>query len=481
MYKLAINRPITTLMYIVTLVIFGFMSFKSMPSALFPNIDFPMVTVKTIYPGAEASTIESQVTDKIEEAISRIGGIDSVTSSSSEGVSVVMIKFFLERDINEATNDVRDKVAAVLLPKDAKMPLVSKLDIGGASIINIFLTAQNDSIKNLMLFADEKVKPTLQKINGVGGINIIGYKDREIKIYPDPQLLNKFGITVAELNRIIASENVKIGGGKLISSTKEFTLKTKADALSINELKNIKIKDNIKLQDIATVVDAMSDAKSYASYNGVEGVMLEVQKISGTNTIDIVQKVKDAVPKITKLAGDKYEVKILNDTSPFIIASLEHVQFDLIYGSLLAVIIIFFFLRNMTITFVSALSIPASIYGTFALMDYMGFDLNKMTLIGLTLAIGIIIDDAIVVIENIYKKMEAGMDKFEAAVEGTKEMAFTILAISAMLLAVFVPVSFMSGIVGKFFESFAMTVGFAVIISYSVALSFIPSLSARVL
>ncbi|PHS41324.1 MAG: acriflavin resistance protein [Sulfurovum sp.] len=481
MYKLAINRPITTLMYIVTLVIFGWMSFKSMPSALFPNVDFPIVTVKTVYPGAEASTMESQVTDKIEEAISRIGGIDSIRSTSSEGVSVVIVKFFLKRDINEATNDVRDKVAAVILPKNAKMPLVSKLDIGGASVINVFLTAKNDSIKNLMLFADEKVKPALQKINGVGAINIIGYKDREIKIYPDPKQLNKFGITVAELNRIIASENVKIGGGKLISSTEEFTLKTKADALSIMELKNIKIKDNIKLQDIATVEDTMSDAKSYASYNGVEGVMLEVQKISGTNTIDIVQKVKDALPNIEKMAGDKYEVKTLNDTSPFIIASLEHVQFDLIYGSFLAVIIIFFFLRNMTITFVSALSIPASIYGTFALMSYMGFDLNKMTLIGLTLAIGIIIDDAIVVIENIYKKMEAGMDKFEAAVEGTKEVAFTILAITAMLLAVFVPVSFMGGIVGKFFESFAMTVGFAVIISYTVALSFIPSLSARVL
>jgi len=481
MYKLAINRPITTLMYIVTLVIFGLMSFKSMPSALYPNIDFPMVTVKTVYPGAEASTIESQVTDKIEEAISQIGGIDSVTSTSSEGVSVVMVKFFLERDINEATNDVRDKVAAVILPNDAKMPLVSKLDIGGASVINLFLTAKNDSIKNLMMFADEKVKPALQKINGVGGINIVGYKDREIKIYPNPKLLNKFGITVAELNQIVASENVKISGGKLISSTKEFTLKTKADALSINELKNIKIKDNIKLQDIASVEDSMGDAKSYASYNGVEGVMLEVQKISGTNTIDIVQEVKDAVPNIKKLAGNKYEVKTLNDTSPFIISSLEHVQFDLIYGSFLAVIIIFLFLRNMTITFVSALSIPASIYGTFALMDYMGFELNKMTLIGLTLAIGIIIDDAIVVIENIYKKMEKGMNKFEAAVEGTKEMAFTILAISAMLLAVFIPVSFMSGIVGKFFESFAMTVGFAVVISYSVALSFIPSLSARVL
>ncbi len=481
MYKLAINRPITTLMYVITLVIFGLMSFKSMPSALFPNVDFPMVTVQTIYPGAEASTIESQVTDKIEEAISRIGGIDSIISTSSEGVSVVMVKFFLSRDIDEATNDVRDKVSAVILPRNAKTPLVSKLDIGGASVINIFLTAKNDSVKNLMLFADEKVKPKLQKINGVGAIKIIGYKDREIKIYPNPNLLNKFGITITELNQIVSRENVKIGGGKLISSTKEYTLKTKADALNIEELKNIMIKDDIKLKDIARVEDGMSDAKSYASYNGVEGVMLEVQKISGTNTIDIVQRVKDSLPLLQKLAGDKYEVKTLSDTSPFIINSLEQVRFDLIYGSFLAVIIIFFFLRNMTITLVSALSIPASIFGTFALMDYMGFDLNKMTLIGLTLSIGIIIDDAIVVIENIYKKMEDGMEKFEAAVEGTKEMAFTILAISAMLLAVFIPVSFMSGIVGKFFESFAMTVGFAVIISYSVALTFIPSLSARVL
>ena len=481
MYKLAINRPITTLMYIITLIIFGMMSFKAMPSALFPNIDFPIVTVKTIYPGAEATTMESQITDKIEEAISQIGGVDSVTSTSSEGVSVVIVKFFLERNIDEATNDVRDKVSAVILPKDAKTPLVSKLDIGGASVINVFLTAKNDTIQNLMVFADEKVKPKLQKINGVGAINIIGYKDREIKIYPNPDKLNKFGITVEELNQIIAKENVKIGGGKLIATTKEFTLKTKADALSIDELNNIKIKENLRLEDIARVEDGLSDAKSYASYNGVEGVMLEVQKISGTNTIDIVDRVKESLPELEALAGDKYEVKTLNDTSPFIIASLEHVKFDLIYGSFLAVVIIFLFLRNLTITLVSALSIPASIFGTFALMSYMGFELNKMTLIGLTLAIGIIIDDAIVVIENIYKKMEAGMTKFEAAVEGTKEMAFTILAISAMLLAVFVPVSFMSGIVGKFFESFAMTVGFAVIISYSVALTFIPSLSARTL
>jgi len=452
-----------------------------MPSALFPNVDFPIVTIKTIYPGVEADTIESQVTEKIEEAISRIGGVDSITSTSSDGVSVVTVKFFLERDIDEATNDVRDKVSAVLLPKDAQTPLVSKLDIGGAPVINVFLTAKKDTLQNLMVFADEKVKPALQKINGVGAINIIGYKDREIKIFPDIYKLNKFGITVKELNDIVTRENVKIGGGKLITKTKEIILKTKADALSVAQLQNIIIKDDLRLKDVAKVVDDLSDAKSYSSYNGTPGVMLEVQKISGTNTIDIVNRVKATVPQLKKMAGKKYGVATLQDTTPFIIHSLEDVKFDLIYGAFLAVVIIFGFLRNFTITLVSALSIPISIFGTIALMNLMGFDLNKMTLIGLTLAIGIIIDDAIVVLENIYKKMEAGMGKFEAALYGVKEMAFAILAISAMLLAVFLPVAHMSGIVGKFFESFAMTVGFAVIISYTVAMSFMPSLSARVL
>ncbi len=481
MYKIAINRPIATLMYAFTLVIFGYLSFKSMPSALYPNVDFPIVTIKTIYPGADASSVESQITDKIEEAISSIGGVDSIVSTSSDSASVVMVKFFLDRDINEATNDVRDKVSAVTLPKDAKTPLVSKLDIGAAPVIKVFLTAKNDSLKNLMLFGDEKVKPALQKINGVGRVNIVGYRDRELKIYPNPTLLNKYGITVRELNSIISLENVKIGGGKLITKNHEYILKTKADAKSVKELENIMIKSGVRLKDIARVEDSLSDAKSYASLNGIKGVMLEVQKISGTNTLKVVKKVKNAIPLLKKMAGDRFGVRTLQDTSPFILNSLEDVKFDLIFGAILAVVIIFGFLRNTTITIVSALSIPISILGTIALMNLMGFNLNKMTLIGLTLSIGIIIDDAIVVLENIYKKMEQGLDRFSASIEGVKEMAFAILAISAMLLAVFIPVANMSGIVGKFFESFAMTVGFAIIISYTIAITFMPSLSARVL
>ena len=481
MYKFAINRPIATLMYVLTLLFFGYQSFKAMPAALYPNVDFPIVTIKTVYPGAEASTIESQVTDKVEEAISGIDGVDEVVSTSSDGVSVVTVKFFLERNIDEATNDVRDKVSAVRLPTNAKSPLVSKLDIGSASVINVFLTAKKNNIKDLMVFADEKVKPALQKLEGVGAVNIIGYKDREIRIFPDPNLLNKFGISVNEINNIVSRENVKIGGGKLISADKEVVLKTRGDAQKVQELGEMIIKEGVKLKDVARIEDGLSDPKSYASYNGQEGVMLEVQKISGTNTLDIINRVKTAVPELQKMAGDNYGVQTLQDTAPFIVHSLEDVEFDLVYGAILAVVIVFGFLRNFTITAVSALSIPISIMGTIAFMHFMGFDLNKMTLVGLTLSIGIIIDDAIVVLENIFKKIEAGMDRLEAAYLGVKEMAFAILAISAMLLAVFIPVANMSGIVGKFFESFAMTVGFAVVISYTVAMSFMPSLSARVL
>ena len=220
MYRLAINRPIATLMYVFTLIIFGYMSFKAMPSALFPKVDFPIVSITTIYPGAEPSTIESQVTQKIEEAISRIGGVDKITSVSSDGVSVVTIQFFLQRDIDEATNDVRDKVAAIDLPKDARTPLVSKLDIGGASVINLFITAKKDSLQNLMLFSDEVAKPALEKLMGVGAIKVIGYRDREIQIYPDIKALNKYGITINELNAIIQHENIKIGGGKIVAKEK---------------------------------------------------------------------------------------------------------------------------------------------------------------------------------------------------------------------------------------------------------------------
>lgn len=481
MYKFAINRPITTLMLVLSLVVFGMISFRSMPVALFPNIDFPIVTIQTAYPGADPESVESKVTDKIEEAVSGVDGIDKLISTSYEGLSVVTVQFELTKDIEEATNDVRDKIGTLHLDADVESPSVQKVSASGAASIKLFISTKTGDPVALMRFADEQIKPKLQRIQGVAKIDIVGYRDREIRIFTDPFLLNKYSISSDVLQSRITAENVRSGGGKLISSKNEFILKTRADASSIEQLKSIIIVPGVRLGDIARVEDGLKDAKSYSSYNGREGVMLEVQKIAGTNDLEVISDVKELMPSLTALTGTSYDLALVEDQSEKILVNIDNVKFDLIYGSILAVLIVFFFLRNLTATIISALAIPTSIIGTFGMIDLMGYDLNRLTLIGLTLAIGIFIDDAIVVIENISKKIEHGMEPLEASFNGVKEIAFSILAISSMLLAVFVPVAFMGGIVGKFFNSFAMTVASGVLISYFVAIMFIPTIGARLL
>ncbi len=480
MYKFAINRPITTLMGVLSFIVFGLMSYNTMPVNLFPNVDFPVVTIQTTYDGADASTVETKVTDKLEEAVSGIDGIDKLMSTSYEGFSAVTIQFELFKDIDEATNDVRDKIGSVILPNEVEKPIVKKLGASGV-VINLFIASKTGDVTALMRMSDEKIKPILQRIKGVGEVNIIGYQDREIRIFIDPFKLNKYDLTPLDVQNIVAAQNINQGAGKLISDQKETVIKVKADAISVDDLRELIIKPGIKLKDVARVVDGLSDSSSFSSYNGNQGVMLEVKKISGENVLDIINGVKSVMPRLETIAGDDYELQLLQDQSDKIMVNIDNVTFDLIYGSILAIIIVFFFLRNVTATIVSALAIPTSIIGTFAIIDWLGYDLNKLTLIGLTLAIGIFIDDAIVVIENITKKMEAGMEPFKASFEGIKEVSFSILAISSVLLAVFVPVAFMDGIVGMFFNSFAMTVASGVVISYLVAVMFIPTVGARVL
>lgn len=480
MYKFAINRPITTLMGVLSFIVFGLMSYNTMPVNLFPNVDFPVVTIQTTYDGADASTVETKVTDKLEEAVSGIDGIDKLMSTSYEGFSTVTIQFELFKDIDEATNDVRDKIGSVVLPNEVEKPIVKKLGASGV-VIDLFIASKTGDVTALMRMSDEKIKPILQRIKGVGEVNIIGYQDREIRIFIDPFKLNKYGLTALDVQNIVAAQNINQGAGKLISDQKETVIKVKADAISVEDLKELIIKPGIKLKDVARVVDGLSDTSSFSSYNGNQGVMLEVKKISGENVLDIINGVKAVMPRLETIAGDDYVLQLLQDQSDKIMVNIDNVTFDLIYGSILAIIIVFFFLRNVTATIVSALAIPTSIIGTFAIIDWLGYDLNKLTLIGLTLAIGIFIDDAIVVIENITKKMEAGMEPFKASFEGIKEVSFSILAISSVLLAVFVPVAFMDGIVGMFFNSFAMTVASGVVISYLVAVMFIPTVGARVL
>ena len=480
MYKFAINRPITILMAVMALIIFGIKSYTSMPLALFPNVDFPIVTIQTVYPGADAKTVESKITDKIEEAVSGINGIDKLNSTSYEGLSYVTVIFDLEMDINEAANDVRDKIGGVILPDNALAPRVQKISTAGQAI-SVFVVSETGDMPALMQLIDEKIKPKLQRISNVGVVDIDGYQDREIRILVDPYLLNKYNLSAIELQNIIGNENFKSSSGKSINDKQELIIKFQGDAKDIESLGNIAIKPGLRLKDVAKVFDGLSDVASYSSYNGQVGVMLNIMKISGTNVIDIIDETKQLLPDLKALAGDNYQISLIKDQSDKIMHSVDQVKFDLVFGAILAIIIVFIFLRNFTATIVSALAIPTSIIGTFAIIDYMGYDLNKLTLIGLTLAIGIFIDDAIVVVENISKKMESGMEAYQATYEGVHEIAFSLLAISAMLLAVFIPVAFMGGLIGKFFNAFAMTVASGIVLSYFVAIMFIPTIGARVL
>ncbi len=480
MYRFAINRPITTLMMIMTFIVFGLISYRTMPINLFPNVDFPVVSIQTPYYGADAATVETKVSDKLEEAISGIDGIKKLKSTSYNNFSSVIVQFELSKDLDEATNDVRDKIGSVTLPREVEKPIVRKLGVGG-SVISLFVSTKDTDLQSLMRLADEKLKPKLQRIQGVGAVDILGYRDREIRIFLDPDKLNKYGLTAYELRAIVSSQNISQGVGKFITKAEEIIIKTEADASSVEDLKQLAIKPGVILSDVATITDGLSDAKSYASFGKYQGITLVIKKISGENVLSIIKEVKAIMPKLAALAGDAYQLELIEDQSDKIMVNMNNVTFDLIYGSILAIFIVFFFLRSVTATLVSALAIPASVVGTFAIINWLGYDLNRLTMIGLTLAIGIFIDDAIVVIENITKKMEEGMEAFQASLEGIREVAFSILAISSVLLAVFIPVAFMDGIVGLFFNSFAMTVASGIVLSFLVAVMLIPTVGARVL
>ncbi|MFY9092988.1 efflux RND transporter permease subunit, partial [Aliarcobacter butzleri] len=448
-----------------------------MPIAFLPNVDYPVVSVITTYDQGSTEIIESKITDKIEEAISGISGIDIIRSDTSKSQSIVIAQFELSKPVEEAANDVRDKVSTVDLPTEADKPIIEKFSSSSAPIITLFLSTKLDNLDKLMLHANEVVKPILQSIEGVGKVEIAGFRDKIIKIYPDTTLLSKYNLDLNELALKIDEENIKKDGGRVVQEKEELNISIDSDAINVEQLENIKIKDGVRLKDVATVQETIKDERTFANYNQQKGVLLQVKKISGANEVNIAKSVREKIPYIKSLSND-FDINLLFDTTNFIESTYKSVQFDLILGCFLASLIVFVFLRNFTFTIIAAISLPISILGVLAIMGWSNQTLNILTLTALTLSIGIIIDDAIVVIENIYKKLELGKSRYEAALEGVKEISFSVLAISAMLLAIFIPIANMSGIVGKFFKSFGITIVASVIISYIVAITVIPMISS---
>ena len=466
----AIRRPVFTTMVILGIVIFGILGYTKMGVNLYPEVDFPIVAVITTLEGANAEVMDTDVTDILEEEINTIEGIDTLTSISSEGVSQITVQFVLEKDIDVAAQDVREKVALARrnLPKDIDPPIVNKFDMASNPIIWISVFGER-SYRELADFARYNIKEKLQILSGVGSILLGGFRDRQIRVWLDNMKMEAHGITSQDVIRALQTKNVEIPGGRIESKNREFVVNIKGEFQSPESFNELVIAlrngSPVRVKDVGYVTDSSEDVRSIARFNRKPSVGLGVRRQSGANTVTVANRVREEIVKMNGALPQGINVKIAFDSSKFIKKSIGDVQFDILYGALLTSFVIIFFLRNLRTTIISVIAIPTSLIGTFSLMNVMGFTLNNMTMLGLSLAVGMVIDDAIVVLENVFRHLEKGEDPVTAASTGVGEIALAVTAATFSIAAVFIPVALMKGIIGKFFFEFGLTVTFAILIS----------------
>jgi len=488
MHKLAelcVKRPVFASVLILSLVVVGLFSYAELGVDRFPNVDFPFVTVTTRLVGAAPEEIETEITDKIEEAVNTISGIDQLISISSEGTSVVTVQFVLEKDGDVAAQEVRDRVNGILgdLPRDADPPLIEKIDPDASPVLSIVLSGPA-SVRDITEFADKTLRRQIESTLGVGQVRIVGGRPRQINVIVDTSKAAGLGLTAAEVVRALQSQNVQLPGGKVEQGARDLTLRTYGRVSSPEEFALIPVAMRngypVRVGDLARVEDGMADPETVATFNGAPAVVLQVRKQSGTNTIQVVDLLKERIDQLRGQLPPGWEMSQVRDQSEYILAAVHAVQEHLILGSIFAAGIVFLFLGKIRPTIIAAVSIPSALIATFAAMEWMGFTLNVITLLALTLAVGIVIDDAVIVLEIIFRYMEEKkLSPREAAVEGTREVGLAVIAMTLSLIAVFLPVAFMAGIVGRFMNSFGVTMAFAIAVSLLVAFTLTPMMSSR--
>ena len=488
MHKLAqlcIQRPVFATVLILSLVVVGLFAYADLGVDRFPNVDFPFVTISTRLVGAAPEEIETEITDKIEEAVNTISGIDQLLSVSSEGNSVVTVQFLLEKDGDVAAQEVRDRINAILgeLPSDADPPVIEKIDPDASPVLSIVLSGEAP-IRDITEFADKTLRRQIESVLGVGQVRIIGGRPRQINVIVDSTQLAGVGLTAAEVVQALRSQNVQLPGGKVEQGARDLTLRTYGRVASPQEFALIPVAMRngypVRIGDVARVEDGMADAETLATFDGEPAVVLQVRKQSGMNTIQVVELLRERVEQLRSQIPPGWKLDLVRDQSEYILAAVHAVQEHLILGSILAAGIVWLFLGKIRPTLIAAVSIPSALIATFAAMEWMGFTLNVITLLALTLAVGIVIDDAVIVLEIIFRYMEEKkMAPRQAAVEGTREVGFAVIAMSLSLIAVFLPVAFMAGIVGRFMNSFGVTMAFAIGVSLLVAFTLTPMMSAR--
>jgi HAE1 family hydrophobic/amphiphilic exporter-1 len=483
--SLCIRRPVFASVLILSLTVVGIFSFTQLGVDQFPKVDFPTVVITTVQPGAAPEQIETEVTDKIEEAVNTISGIDELRSTSSEGVSIVMVSFLLEKDGDVAAQEVRDKISAVMsrLPKTVQQPRIDRFDPDAAPVISIAVTA-NKPVREVTEYADKVLRRQIESVTGVGQVLLLGGRQRQINVWLDADRMRAYNVTVTEVSRALQAQNIEVPGGRVDQGGQSVTLRTRGRVQSVAEFNDIVVRETeghpIRVGDIARVEDGEADPQTIANIDGVSTVLLDVRRQSGTNTVEVVKAVRERLGEIQQTLPPGYHARIVRDLSTFIEAAIHNVEEHLIVGSVLAALVVLLFLANLRSTVIAAIAIPTSIVATFGLIWYMGFTLNMMTMLALTLSVGIVIDDAIVVLENIYRYIEEKHeDKFKAAEDATSEIGLAVLATTLSLVAIFVPVGFMGGIVGRFMKSFGLTMAFAILVSLIVSFTLTPMLSAR--
>jgi len=486
--ELCVRRPVFATMLVMVLVVLGIFSFRDLGVDLFPRADPATVSVSLTLPGASPDEISSSVVEPMEEAISGVSGIDEISARISEGKGNVTVRFVLERDLNDAVNDVREKVAGAIkaVPPELLPPVITKVDPDADPVMSIALSSDGMSLRTLTEIADKQVSRAIQTINGVGQVTIAGGRAREIHIVVDIEKLNSYGLSIAQVRDAVVAENVEIPGGAVEQGKGQLLLRTMGRIDATQDFNDIVVATKngtpIRVSDLGYAEDSFERPTSSVWMGDKPSVLLDIRRAMGENTVAVIEAVRARLQVVERGLPKSVALTVTRDDSKFIYASVASLEEHLIYGSLFAAIVVMFFIRNIRAVIISALAIPASIIASFTLMRLMGFTLNNMTLLGITLAVGIVIDDAIVVLENIFRYIEEkDVSPFEAAIEGTREVALAVMATTLSLVVIFLPVAFMNGYAKRFINPFGWTMAFSILVSMLVSFTLTPMLSSRFL
>ncbi|WP_425623941.1 efflux RND transporter permease subunit [Agrobacterium radiobacter] len=483
--RISVTHPVFATMMMVALLVMGAFSLQRLGLDQYPNVDVPVVVVVTSYPGATPETVETEVTRPVEDALNAIGGLDEVTSTSYEGRSVVVAKFKLEVQSSSAAQEVRDKIAAIEanFPEDAKKPVISRFDPAAEPVLSVAISSTSLDVPALTTLADQKVVRQLTTVAGVGQATLVGARKRQIDVTIDETRMRALGIGINEVVNALRAGNSNSPAGSVVDPLSERTIQVQGRIEEPQALLDMIVARRggtaIELRDVATLSEGAADAESQALYNGQTALAIDIVKVQDANTVQVATDVRKRLDALNaELAPQNVQLRIVTDSSIPIRESVSQVQTTLTEGAALAVAIVFLFLNSWRSTVITGLTLPIAIIGTLAVIDFLGFTLNTLSLLALTLSIGILVDDAIVVRENITRHLHMGKSHLRAALDGTNEIGLAVIATTATIVAVFLPVAFMDGIVGRFFYEFGVTVSAAVLISLFVAFTLDPMLSS---